>query len=218
VLGQVIARAVASRALDGIVVATTIEARDDAVVEEAQKCHVEVFRGSENDVLDRYHQAALYFGADAVVRITSDCPLLDSHLLGAMVAEYREARRRGICLDYFSNTIQRTFPQGFDIEIVGFAALERACLEAEHSEEREHVTPYLYRHPEMFTIAQHVQRNDQSSYRLTLDTPEDYRLIQQLYAELEDGVGLFPAQRAVALLAERPDLRCINANIKQRTI
>ncbi len=143
-----------------VVVATTEDPRDSAVAEEAARLGVPVFRGSEQDVLDRYHRAAEAFGADPVVRVTSDSPLLDPEVGGIVLKAY-EAEAP----DYASNTVQRTYPLGLNLEAIRSAALNRAWREARRPYERVHVTPYIYQHPELFRLVHVRGERDLSDHR-----------------------------------------------------
>ena len=119
------------------------------------------------------------FGAEVVVRITSDCPLIDSEIVDSVIGEFLKQQA-----DYASNTLERTYPRGLDTEVFSMAALRRAWCEAQELPEREHVTPYLYGHPEQFRLASLTNGNDYHGYRWTLDTPEDLQLIRAIYQRL----------------------------------
>jgi len=213
-LSHVVGR-VAASGLDAVVVATTVLPGDDPVAAEAARAGAEVFRGSEQDVLDRYYQAALRFEAEAIVRITADCPLLDPDVVRAMARRFRAAHAAGDRLDYLSNTIERTFPRGQDAEVIALPALSRAWRDSTKPHEREHVTPYVYQHPELFRIAQFRSDIDLSELRWTLDTPEDYSMIKTVYAAL--GADRFSTAAVLAFLRTRPDVTRINAHIVQKS-
>jgi spore coat polysaccharide biosynthesis protein SpsF len=213
VLAQVVARAGLAERLDNIVVATTTEGRDDAVAAEASRLGVDCFRGSETDVLDRYYKAAMLSGADIVVRITSDCPLYDGHLLDEMLDAYDPA-----ACDYLSNSIERTYPRGLDTEVFSFAALAKAHAEATEDYEHEHVTPYFYRHPDRFRLKNHAQPKDFSHLRWTLDTPEDWAFIAAVYDRLYSGNPDFATADILRLLEREPDLVAINAHVRQKAL
>lgn len=204
VLAHVIERVRACPLIREVVVATTALPRDDVVVELADSQGVRTHRGSEDDVLSRVYDAAR--GADVVVRVTADCPLLDPDLLERMLLRFTAAREAGRALDYLSNTIVRTYPRGLDAEIVTFEALERAYRQAIDPYEREHVTPYIYRHPEMFRIEPFTGERDLSGLRWTLDTEEDYRFLTEISAALAGQDASFGMQAVLDLLARRPDL------------
>lgn len=215
VLAHVIERVRACKAIDQIVVATTTSPTDEAIVEEALSCDADYYRGSEEDVLERYYLAARFAAARIVIRITSDCPLLDPALLGHMI----EAFVADGALDYMSNTQQRRYPRGLDAEIFTFLALEAAYWQAEKLYEREHVTPFIYQHPELFKIGSYAVGEDNSSHRWTLDTADDWALIEAIYNELyQDGVPPFTTAEVLQLLQRRPELVALNAHVEQKKL
>jgi spore coat polysaccharide biosynthesis protein SpsF len=215
VLGQLLVRLARARQLDGVVVATTTSPQDDVICAESQKYNVMHFRGSENDVLSRYHGAALACGAEAVARVTSDCPLFDPSVLDQMLAVFRDANRITVTLDYMSNVERRTYPRGLDAEIFTFAALDRSHKEARIESYREHVTPYMHQHPEWFRIGSFSGDVDLSEYRWTLDTPEDWTLIKTIYDTLSPDGRAFSTADVLKLLKERPELAKLNAHVEQ---
>lgn len=210
VLAHVLERASAAKGLTQAVVATTMADADAAIVDECSRLGVGVYRGSEEDVLDRYFRAAEKFGAERIVRITSDCPLYDGGLLDRMLTKFNA--------DYMSNVLRRTFPRGLDTEIFTFANLKRAHREAKESREREHVTPYFYQHPELFRLQSYEEAPDLSAHRWTLDTAEDWELIQRVYAALYRPRRIFTTGEVLNLLRERPELTKINAHIEQKKL
>jgi spore coat polysaccharide biosynthesis protein SpsF len=218
VLSHVIERVKACPEVDEVVIATTILPADDAIVREADRCGVRWFRGSEEDVLERYFLAARECRAEIVVRITSDCPLIDPILLGGMIREFKERHRSGHPVDYLSNCLERTYPRGLDAEIFTFSALEKTYLNAVQPEEREHVTPYMHRHPELFSLHGVKSGIDRSRYRWTLDTPEDYELILEIYRSLYREGRIFTTDEVLDLLSERPGLLEINVHVRQKEL
>lgn len=216
VLAQVIARVEAASGVERVMVATTVSPLDDIVAAEAARCGAAVFRGSADDVLARYHGAALAAGAHTVVRITADCPLTDPELLSAMLTRFRERSAAAQPLDYLSNGLARSYPRGLDIEIISFAALARCHAEASRPHQREHVTPYIYEHPELFAIEAYVGTPDRSAHRWTLDTREDWELIRAVYARLGSGRAIFSSAAVLALLEAHPELVALNADVVQK--
>jgi len=210
VLGHVISRLKTVPNINRVVVATTTQPSDGVVEAEAQRHGALAFRGSEHDVLSRYYEAAREQQADVVIRITSDCPLIDPQLVQHMVARFLAER-----VDYLSNGLKRTYPRGMDTEVFTMAALERAHGEAKTPAEREHVTPYLYRHPELFRLADQLAAKDHSRYRLTLDTPEDWQLIQAVVKALGASASL---QQVVDYLDRHPEVAAINAAVEQKAL
>ncbi len=201
-LVHVIARAMATPGVDELVVATTTAAADDVLAALCRRIGVPVFRGSEPDVLDRFTQAARRHAPDAVMRVTADCPMLDPLVSGLVVARFREGD-----VDYASNVHPRTFPDGLDAEVFAVAALERAWREARLPAEREHVTPYLWSHPEMFRCANVAYGEDLSAHRWTVDEPRDLELVRALFRRLsEGGTPFFGMAEVLTLLEREPHL------------
>ncbi len=210
VLGRVVRRLRQAALVDEIVVATTSSAADDVIVRECEWLDVVAFRGSENDVLDRYYRAASGRGAEAIVRITSDCPLIDPELVNETIRLFRDADG-----DYASNVFPRTYPRGLDTEVFSAPALERAWREADEPYQREHVTPYFYEHPERFRLLSLRGQTDYSHYRWTLDTAEDLDLLRAIYARLgkrED----FSWREAIEVIKREPDLAELNSHVLQK--
>jgi spore coat polysaccharide biosynthesis protein SpsF len=217
VLAHVVRRIQAAQGIGTVVVATTTLAADDAVAAEAERRGARVYRGSEHDVLSRYYEAGRREGADVVVRITADCPLIDPELVGSMVARFVSLKERNR-VDYLSNTLERSFPRGLDAEVFSMAALERAWREAASAAEREHVTPYLYRHPELFRLGNHVDAHDRSRLRLTLDTPEDWAVIHAVVEALGGGSRIVSAHEVVQFLESHPQIAALNAAVEQKAL
>jgi spore coat polysaccharide biosynthesis protein SpsF len=217
VLGHVVNRVHRCVEIDEIVVATTVQAEDVAIASEADRLGVAYFRGSETDVLSRYCLAARMADADLIVRITSDCPLVDPHVLDQHVAQFKDAVQAGRPIDYLSNTHPRSFPHGLDVEVFHMAGLETANQEATESYEREHVTPFFYLRPERFVIENIVQPTDQSQLRWTLDEADDWAFFEAVFAKLP--AGEFPStDRVLALLDRYPELTGINAGVLQKAL
>ena len=170
------------------------------------------FRGEEQDVLDRYYQAARANAADAVVRITSDCPLIDPELVDETVEVFRDEHA-----DYASNVFPRTYPRGLDTEVFSFDALDRAWREAREAHQREHVTPYLYEHPQIFKLASLSGAADYSRYRWTLDTREDLELLRAIYSRF-DGRDDFSWQEVLRLMEREPELAELNSQVLQKSV
>lgn len=218
VLAQVVKRVRNCSLLDEIVVATTDGADDIAIVAEAERLGLASFRGSADDVLARYCGAAQMADADVVVRVTSDCPVFDGFLLQEMLAEFTARRESSQPCDYLSNSLERTYPRGLDAEIFSRAALDEAGARATERYEREHVTPYIYHHPEKFRLCHFKAGKDLSELRWTLDTPEDYRFLAEVFARLGRGGTLFGTTQVLALLDAHPELVEINRQIRQKEL
>lgn len=209
-LARVLERLGRARSLDAIVVATSTEPGDDPVAELGRELGVPVFRGSEEDVLDRYAGAAGHFDADAVVRITADCPLIDPELVDRVVERFRESGA-----DYASNTLERTYPQGLDVEVFSREALERAAREARETWERAHVTPFIYRHPELFSLTGIRHEADASRHRWTVDTPEDLDFVRAMY-ENTTSFGAVGFSELLDFLRRRPEFARINEHVRHK--
>jgi spore coat polysaccharide biosynthesis protein SpsF len=216
ILAHVIERVRASRSVDEIIVATTDRPADDALAALIPTLDARLFRGSEDDVLSRFYLAAQENKADTIVRITSDCPLFDGDVLRAMIAAFSTRRHSGERLNYLSNTLTRTYPRGLDAEIFDVATLERAHRDATQPFEREHVTPYIYGHPDQFALSNFAGTPDLSEHRWTLDTEEDWQLIEAIYTALYRADRLFSTQDILDLLASQPTLVALNAHIVQK--
>ncbi|MEO8549319.1 MAG: glycosyltransferase family protein [Kofleriaceae bacterium] len=210
-LARVVARLRAARTIDDIVIATTLEESDDPVIAEAARLGVQAWRGSEQNVLARYIGAARKYHAGAVVRVTSDCPLLDPETIDRVVTALRSA-----AVDYSSNTHARMFPRGLDVEAFYLETLERIFRQATSAAAREHVTAYIMEKPGEFSIHQVTADRDDSDLRWTVDTAEDLALVRTLFAELDLGNTLRPYRDVVAAVRARPELADINAHITQK--
>jgi spore coat polysaccharide biosynthesis protein SpsF len=211
-LDHCVERTRACRAIDRVVIATTTQASDDVVVEVCRDRGWQSFRGSENDVLDRYYQAASEVGATHVVRITSDCPLNDPDVISELIARYLAADA-----DYASTSYPRpTFPLGISAEVVRASVLAQAWRDDKNPAWREHVTPYVYRHPELFRLVGLSCEADHSQHRWTLDTPEDARLIRTLFDHF--GERPFGWRDALAAAEAHPEWQAINASVVQKRV
>jgi spore coat polysaccharide biosynthesis protein SpsF len=212
VLARVISRMHRCRVVDEVMVATSTSAPDDAIVNECSRLQCNVFRGSEQDVLDRYYRAAQQAQADAVVRITSDCPLIDPAISDRTIEAFVNAQP-----DYASNVLDRTYPRGLDTEVMTFSALESDWREAREPYQREHVTPFLYQHPERFKLLSVRGQSDYSQHRWTLDTPEDLQLLRAIYARTTDGSAI-GWQDVLKIVENEPELAEMNKHIAQKAM
>lgn len=212
-LARVVDRVSRAERIDAFVVATTTNAADDLLVRLCRDRGWEWFRGSESDLLDRYLGAATEHDAQIIVRITSDCPLVDPGVIDLVVDRLVEAGPA----DYASNTLgRRTYPRGLDVEAFTREALLRAWEEDDEPGWREHVTPYVYRHPEVFRLVPIALERDLSGHRWTVDTAEDLKLVRRLYAHLPtDG---FDWTDVLALVESHPEWTRINAHVEQRRV
>lgn len=204
-------RLLASPRTDDLVVATTTKPEDDGLSALVRRFGVRVFRGHEADLLDRHYRAALAAGAEVVVKIPSDCPLLDPAAIDRVLSAFEADGR----LDYAGNLHPATWPDGNDVEVMAMSALERAWREAAAPHEREHTTPYLWDQPERFRLANVAWETglDYSrSHRFTLDYPADYAFVSAVYDALwSSRRPVFPLGQVLELLTARPSLLEINS-------
>jgi spore coat polysaccharide biosynthesis protein SpsF len=205
---HVLQRIQTAQRLQQIVVATTTDPSDDPLAAYLSELGVATFRGSPNDVLDRYYQAALQYQASVIVRLTADCPLLDARVIDQTIGLFISGD-----YDYVSNFLVRTYPDGLDAEVFSMASLTRAWQEAQLPSEREHVTPYLYKHPQRFRQVGLVQAIDRSQYRWTVDEPADFKFVQAIYSALYPDDPHFDTAAIEGLLERQPALVAINQGI-----
>lgn len=212
VLSWVLRAAAEADCLDGVVVATSRQPEDDAVEELAREMGADVVRGPADDVLARYLLALDRYPADAVVRLTADCPLLDPALVRMVVAVWRAAPE---ACDYVATTLHRSLPRGLDVELVTADALRRAGREAV-AHDRAHVTSYVWSRPDLFRLCGLAMAGDASDLRVTLDTAEDAAVLDAVTEQLGDR----PPQwwTLVELLRSRPDIVALNAAVEQKAL
>ena len=208
---HVVRRTEAAETLDRVVIATTTDPADDAIEAWCGEHKVSCFRGNETDVLDRYYQTACRYNAEAVVRITSDCPMIDPQIVDKTVSAFLSEQP-----DYASNTHVRTYPRGLDTEVITFAALQRSWIEARHPYQRTHVTPYIYENPGLFKILSVTGETDHSAYRWTVDTREDLELVRAVYSRLRSET--FSFSDALNLMKREPELAEINRSVPQKAL
>ncbi|MGB2603702.1 MAG: glycosyltransferase family protein [Candidatus Sulfotelmatobacter sp.] len=211
VLARVVNRTGRATLLDEIVVATTVKPADEAIVQECERLSVACFRGDEADVLDRYYRAAQHFFADAIVRITSDCPLIDPEVVDKTIRAFLEERP-----DYASNTCVPNYPRGLDTEVTTLAALQSAWTNAIHPYQRSHVTPYIYENPKKFRVLSVMGDKDNSGHRWTVDTPEDLEFVRAVYSCFRD--DRFLLSDVLKLMEREPQLAEINREVEQKSL
>lgn len=213
-LARVVNRTRRARTLDEVVVATTVQPLDDAIVRLCAERRWLCFRGSEDDVLDRYYRAAVAYKADVIVRITSDCPLIEPEIVDQVVREFLNLQPE---VDYACNVLpRRTFPRGLDTEVMRFDVLERAWREDRNPAWREHVTPYIWRNPELFRIHGITNEMDYSYMRWTVDTLEDLAFVRCIYEHF--GHDRFSWREVLVVLDEHPEWLQINQHVQQKVI
>jgi spore coat polysaccharide biosynthesis protein SpsF len=204
-LARMLERVKRAAKIDAIIVATSVKTEDNEVANLAVAAGVSVFRGAEKDVLDRFYQAAKLAGAKAVVRLTGDCPLQDPAVIDEVVARFQS---RGC--DYTS--MPRNYPEGLDVEIFSFKALERAAAEARLPSEREHVSPYIKNHPEFFKLdeAWTSGTKDEASLHWSVDTAADFEFVTKIFEHLYPSNPNFSKEDVLVLLADHSDWLEIN--------
>lgn len=191
--------------IDELVLATSNAASDDVVENLKYNYGIKIFRGSLNDVLDRYYQCSKLYSPTHVVRITGDCPLIDWDIVDEVIDKHLSEDN-----DYTSNTLQPTFPDGLDVEIMKFSVLEQAWQQAKLPSEREHVTAYIYNHPKLFKLGCLYCFEDLSKMRWTVDEEEDFLFVKKIYEALYPSNPKFTMTDVLRLLEKKPDLPKIN--------
>ena len=214
VLQQVIRRVSNSKIIDEIVVATSTNQEDDEIVNVAKKEGIHFFRGSLENVLDRFYNAALKYHFDVIVRVTSDNPCVDSNVLDKVIKKHLDYNA-----DYTTTALVNHFPIGIGCEVMNFEVLKESYFNATKNYEKEHVTPYIYKsHPEKFKILKYFEEDDYSDIRITLDTIHDYLLMCLIFDELYYDNPFFNLKDILKLFENKPWIREINANIDQKKV
>jgi spore coat polysaccharide biosynthesis protein SpsF len=197
-----------SKKIDQILIATSTEPSDDLIENLCQSHKINCFRGSLNDVLDRYYCAAKFYGADQVVRLTGDCPLIDPQIIDQTINHHSKGN-----YDYTSNAIEPTFPDGLDVEVMTFTCLEEAWKDATIPSHREHVTRFFYTQPNKFKLGLVKSDIDFSHFRWTVDEPIDLELVNDIYQSLYFKNSMFTFSDVLEYLEKNPELQKINLNI-----
>ncbi len=203
-------RAAASKLKGKIVIATTTNQSDDIVEDLCDEYKLNCYRGHPTDLLDRHYQTAKFFQADAVVKIPSDCPLIDPNIIDRVLKYYTDNFYK---YDYVSNLHPATYPDGNDVEIMSFKTLEYAWHNANKDFEREHTTPYIWENPDKFRIGNVAWESGMDysmTYRFTIDYTEDYNFIKQVYDEIYPLNPNFSMQDILDLLERKPEIKKIN--------
>lgn len=206
-LWHVFNRTKASKYIENVIIATSLNTKDDAIEKFAVENNIIVFRGSENDCLDRYYQAAKKDKAKLIVRITADCPLICPEIIDKVIAEYLNGK-----YDYVSNTLLYTYPDGCDVEVFSFEALEKAWKECKDPVDREHVTPYI-RNSGKFKI-KNVENEypvNPKEYKWSVDRIEDLKFVREVYKYLYKDGKIFTYKEIMNLLKQHPELKQINS-------
>lgn len=214
-LVHVVERLRHSKFIDEIVVATTCLAKDNEIEKLCIDKGLAFFRGSEKDVLDRYYKCALEHKADVIVRITSDCPLIDPEVVDKVVAGYISEAPR---VHGASNVVDRTYPRGLGVEVISFSTLECLQNQVKNQSCREHVTLYIYKHPEKFEIVRIKRDVNLSGFRWTVDEEDDLRFVREVYKRLYREDKIFLMDEVVVLIEKEPRLKKINGYVRQKAV
>lgn len=212
ILELMVERVKRAKTIDKIVIATTDRPADKKIADLARKLGLDFYRGSENDLLDRYYQTAKKFNADFIVRLSSDCPLIDHEVIDKVAGFYLKNKKN---CDYVSNTYPATYPDGMDTEVFSFKALKEAWQKADLPSEREHLTQYIRNHPEKFKKRNVRNAKDLHRLRLTLDNPEDFILIKKIFTALYAKNKYFGLGDILDFLEKNPKLALINSHLER---
>ncbi len=206
VLSHVIARLSKSNLLDDVIVATSVENTDDPIEIFCTQNSVKCFRGSLDDVLDRFYKAAKKYDISSIVRITADCPLIDPIIVDKVIEGFHKE-------NYDCYGLGGEFPDGLDCTVFSFTAIERAWKEAKLDSEREHVGPYIEKNPKIFKNGSLKIFSGMETYRWTLDELKDYNFLSEIFDELYISGQIFYSKDVLQLLKRRPELQKINSSI-----
>lgn len=210
-LSYMLDRVKAARTVDQLIVATSLQVSDNPIAGLCQREGIPCYRGSLDDVLDRYYQAARHYKSDVIVRLTGDCPLIDPQIIDAVVRKFQAGQ-----YDYVANDAPpdgMTYPDGMDVEVFSFKALKRAWQEAKKPSEREHVTFYFWKNPHLFSTSRYDLKENLSGYRLTVDYREDFEMIRSLMDHFAENNSVFTMKEIISFLDENPEIKAINSHI-----
>ncbi len=199
-----------AKKIDKLIVATSNHESDDKLAEVCFENNIECFRGSLNDVLDRFYQAAKLYEPEHLVRLTGDCPLADPAVIDRVITTHVAGN-----YDYTSNTIEPTYPDGLDVEVFRTSCLDYAWREATLSSQREHVTLFIYQHPELFSLGSVKHAEDLSSLRWTVDEPSDFILVNHIYENLYPHDPAFTTDSILEYLQCHEQLKNINSQFRR---
>ena len=209
-LWHIITRLRQSRYIDKIVVATTLNSCDDSLVVWAKKNSIDVFRGNEDNVLGRFYECAKTYSFDNIVRVTADDPFKDPEVIDKVIETHLMNK-----VDFSCNNNPPTYPEGLDVEVFTFEALQKAHIACSDKFEQEHVTQYFYRNPKNFTQQCISYDEDMSDLRFTVDTKEDFEFIKTIYERLYYQKNVFLLRDILSVLKQEPELLDINSNVKR---
>ncbi len=210
-LWHVVNRLKYAKKINEIIVATTVNPSDDSIIEWCDSENVKCFRGSEEDVLNRYYNASITYPSDIVVRITADDPFKEPEVIDEVITRLQSEK-----LDLVTNNFPPSFPEGLDCEAFTFDVLKTTEENAEDPFEREHVTQYIYRRPDEFKIGNVESGRKLSSYRWTIDNKEDYEMVKMIYSKRKKGCdGILLMDEIIRILDENPEIALINSEVKR---
>ena len=197
-----------------VYIATTINKEDDIIADFCKEEKIDFYRGSEHNVLSRYYELATQFNLKIIVRVTSDCPLIDGQLIRSSYLNNQRNLKENF---YICNTQKRTYPRGFDFEIFSKNTLDLMHSDAKLEYEKEHVTPYIWKsHSEQFDILHITRANDESRYRITVDEPSDFKLVEILIRDFN--AHLKNAEEIIEIMKNNPELSKINLHVEQKKV
>lgn len=200
---------------NAMIIATTINDSDLPIVDICNRLGVHVTRGSEYDVLARYYETARLHNVDLIVRVTSDCPLIDPQVIDKAIRFFHE---HDTAYDYVTNGLTQSYPYGMSTEVIPFRVLEEAAREGYAEPEREHVTPFIYLRPERYRIGQVIHEENLSRHRWTVDTPEDFELVRRILEALYPTNPEFGMRDVLSLLRSHPEWSDINSHVRQKKL
>jgi spore coat polysaccharide biosynthesis protein SpsF len=212
-LAHVLERVRACRAAHQVAVATSRHALDAVIADWAQSFGVHCYQGSEEDLVERYYETARTLEADAVVRITADCPFIDPGVVDRVIRAFQEANPTP---DYAANVLQRTWPRGLDVDVFSRSLIEQLAQDAATGPEREHLDLHVLNHPGQFSVLSIHGAQQHADKRWTVDTAEDLSLVRHVYEALYPKLGLFRWRDVMELLKRRPDWEALNHHVQQR--
>lgn len=210
---HVVNRLKKSKYLDSIIIATTVNPNDDKIEEWATENQIKFFRGSEDNVLKRYYDAAKHFNATEIVRITADDPFKDYQIMDQVIEKFYAENA-----DFACNNKPPSFPEGLDIEVFRFAAIERAYMNAKTNFEKEHVTQYFYKNPDLFKISTTSYHKNISYLRWTIDEDDDLEMARKVYKNLYYINENFLMNNILELIENNPEISSINNKVNRSTL
>lgn len=199
-----------SSLIDRLIVVTSTDESDDQIASLCKENNIEVFRGSLQDVLDRFYQAAIRIKPEHIIRLTGDCPLTDPILIDQVISFHLSNNN-----DYTSNVLQPGFPDGLDVEVFRLSCLEQAWEQADLQSQREHVTPFIYQHPDLFKIGSFTNSIDLSELRWTVDEVLDFKLVSAIYEAIYPANPAFTTDNILEFLNKYPEWKHYNTKYKR---